>query len=167
MDLLQTIPLTINLSNAGAVAGTTNTFTTTATTSCAIKGKFATTLGALTNSATTPTTDLNTGATFVTIPPNYAAAVVFGTNAAGALKGVQGPLTATETGVTTTVGAFAAAPQFPTIPDDFCPIAYTVIRAAPSLTAGFIVGSTSWAASGASCTTFKNICTLPDRPQIA
>lgn len=167
MDLLTQTPLTMNLANAGAVAGTTNTFTTTAATVPVLEGKFTTALGVLTNSATTPTTDANTGTTFVTIPSNYCAAIVFGTNAAGTLKAVQGPLTATEVGVTTTVGAFIAAPQFPTIPADFVPFAYTIARAAPSLTAGFILGSTSWAASGASCTTFKNICTLPARPQIA
>lgn len=158
---------TYSLANAGAVAGTTNTFTTTAATVPVIDGKFTTALGVLTNSATTPTTDANTGATFVNIPSNYCAAVVFGTNAAGTLKAVQGPLQATQTGVTTTVGAFDKSPQFPPIPDDFCPFAYTIVRVAPSLTAGFTLGSTSWAASGASCTTFKNISVLPNRPQIA
>ena len=167
MDALQQIPLTINLVNAGAVAGTTNSFTTTAATSCAINGKFATPLGVLTNSATTPTLDANTGVAFPAILPNTAAAVVFGVNAAGTLVAVQGTALPTETGVTATVGAFINAPQFPAIPDNFCPIAYTIVRAAPSLTAGFVVGSTSWAASGASCTTFKNVCTLPSRPQIA
>lgn len=167
MDTLMQIPLTINLANTGAVAGTTNTFTTTVASTCAIKGKFTTALGVLTNSATTPTTDANTGLAFPAILPNYAAAVVFGVNAAGTLKAVQGAVTPTETGVTTTVGAFILAPQFPTIPDDFCPIAYTIVRVAPSGTTGFTLGTTSWAASSMSCTTFKNICTLPDRPQIA
>lgn len=166
-DTLANIPLTINLVNAGAVAGTTNTFTTTAATSCAINGKFATSLTTLTNSATTPTTDANTGIAFPAILPNTCAAVVFGVNAAGTLKAVQGGAIATETGVTTTVGAFINAPQFPALPDDFAAIAYTIVRAAPSLTAGFVLGTTSWAASGASCTTFKNVCTLPSRPQIA
>ena len=167
MDTLQIVPLTINLANAGAVAGTTNTFTTTVATTCAINGKFATSLGVLTNSATTPTTDANTGAAFPAILPNTAAAVVFGVNAAGALKAVQGAATPTEVGVTTTVGNFIGAPSFPAIPDDFCPIAYTVVRVAPSGGTGFVLGTTSWAASSMSCTTFKNVCTLPARPQIA
>lgn len=167
MDSLQFPGLTINLANAGAVAGTTNTFTTTAATVPVIRGKFGTALGVLTNSATTPTTDVNTGAAFATILPNKTAAIVFGTNAAGTLKAVQGPIIDTETGVTTTVGAFIHAPQWPAIPDDFCPFAYTIVRVAPSATSGFILGSTSWAASGISCTTFKNIAVLPDRPQIA
>lgn len=166
-QIVPTQGLTLGFVDTGAVAGTTNTFTTTAASAGIINGKFGTALGVLTNSATTPTTDANTGTTFVNIPSNYCAAVVFGVNAAGTLVGVQGPLTATQTGVTTTVGAFIMAPQFPPLPDDFLPIAYTVIRAAPSLTAGFTVGSTSWAASGASCTTFKRIGALPNRPQIA
>lgn len=166
MDMLQAIPLTLNLANAGAVAGTTNTFTTTAATVSVSKGKFVTAIGVLTNSATTPTTDYNTGSAFPAILPNTCATVVFG-NVGGSLKAVQGTAVATETGVTTTVGNFINAPQFPAIPDGFVPFAYTVIRAAPSLTAGFTLGTTSWAASGASCTTFQNVCTLPDRPQIS
>lgn len=167
MDILQQTPMTANLANAGAVAGTTNTFTTTAATVPVIKGKFGTALGVLTNSATTPTTDANTAAAFPAILPNTTAAIVFGTNAAGTLKAVQGAAIPTETGVTTTVGAFINAPQFPAIPDDFCPFAYTIVRVAPSGTSGFTLGTTSWAASSMSCTTFKNIATLPDRPQIA
>ncbi len=167
MDNLQLVPITANFVKAGSLAGSTNTFTTTAGTQCAIKGKFGTQLGVLTNSATTPTTDAVTGATFVTIPINYCAAVVFGINAAGTLIAAQGPLEKTEVGVTTTVGAFINPPQFPVIPDTMCPFAYTIVRVAPSGTTGFILGSTQWAASSMSCTTFKDISTLPERPQIA
>ena len=167
MDNLMQIPVTLNLANAGAVAGTTNTFTTTAATVPVIKGKFGTALGVLTNSATTPTTDANTGVAFPAILPNTCAAIVFGTNAAGTLIAVQGPAIPTETGVTTTVGAFTLAPQFPVVPDTMCPFAYTIVRVAPSGTSGFVLGTTQWAASSMSCTTFKNVCTLPDRPQIA
>lgn len=166
-DTLTQVPLTCNFTNTGAVAGTTNTFTTTVASVACINGKFTTALGVLTNSATTPTTDANTGVAFVTILPNYCAAVVFGVNAAGTLVAVQGTQIPTETGVTTTVGAFINAPQFPAIPSDFCPIAYTIVRVAPSGTSGFTLGTTQWAASSMSCTTFKNIATLPDRPQIA
>jgi len=166
MDYLQTVPLTY-APYAGAVAGTTNTFTTTVALRGSLAGKYTGNLAVLTNSATTPTTDANTGTTFEPILPNTCAAVVFGINAAGTLVAVQGQSQPTETGVTTTVGAFINAPQFPAIPDNFVPFAYTIVRAAPSLTAGFVLGSTSWAASGASCTTFANISTLPARPQIA
>lgn len=81
MDLQSQTPLTGNFINAGAVAGTTNSFTTTEAITPVIAGKYGTALGVLTNSATTPTTDANTGATFATILPNTTAAVVFGVNA--------------------------------------------------------------------------------------
>lgn len=170
-DTLQNTPLTINLSNAGFVAGNTNTLTSTATTSCAINGKFAVTLGALTNSATTPTVDATTGLAFPTLVSTsaaggQAAVLVIGQNAAGTIKMAQGPITPTELGVTTTPGNFLAAPQFPALPDDFVPLAYTVVRTSPTGNS-FTAGTTSWAASGITCTTFKNVCTLPARPQIA
>lgn len=166
MDILAQTPLTLSLVNAGAVAGTTNSFTTTAATVPVIQGKFGTALGVLTNSATTPTTDANTGLAFPTLAANQAAAVVFGTNAAGTLKAVQGTIVQTEVGVTTTVGAFISAPPFPALPDDFCPFAYTLVRVSPT-GAAFTLGTTQWAASGITCSTFKNITAMPARPQVA
>ena len=64
MDNLQQVPVTMNFTNVGAVAGTTNTFTTTVASVAAIRGKFTTALAVLTNSATTPPTDANTAAAF-------------------------------------------------------------------------------------------------------
>lgn len=151
--------------NAGFVAGTTSTYTTTASTAGCIRGKWATALTAQTNTAS-PTTDANTAAAFIALQPNQTCALVMGVNAAGAIKYVQGPIISTYTGVTTTVGAFRDAPQFPNLPDDFLPCAYTLIRTAPSA-AAFTIGTSNWTASGVSCTTFANVGVLPDRPQIA
>lgn len=156
---------TVNLANAGFVLGTTSTYTTTATTVCAIQGAFATGLTAQTNTAS-PTTDATTGAAFVPLTANQATVLVWGVNAAGAIKLAQGSIVATETGVTTTAGAFIVAPQFPALPEDFCPIAYGLVRTSPT-GSSFTAGTTSWAASGITCSTFKNIHTLPDRPKIA
>ena len=169
MDTLAQIPLTLNLVNSGCVAGSNGAWTNSVATVCSIAGKFATVLATNSDQAETPTLDSNTGVAFPPILPNTCACVVFGVNAAGSptVLAVQGTALPTEVGVTSTVGAFINAPQFPAIPNDFCPIAYTVVRCAPSLIAGFILGSTYWAASGASCTTFQNICTLPARPQIS
>ena len=167
MDKLALGAFTASLINTEAVAGSTNSWTNAVASQCVIRGKYTVQLATNSNQAETPTTDANTGAAFVAITPNKCAAVVFGVNAAGTIVGVQGPLEDTFVGVTTTVGAFKNAPQFPPIPDDFCPIAYTIIRCAPSGGAGFVVGTTQWAASSMSCTTFKNIAVLPDRPQIA
>lgn len=167
MDYLANVPFTGNLVSGNCSAGSTNTFLSTVTTAPVIRGKFGTGMAAQSNTSIVPTTDANTGLAFPAILPNFCAAVVFGNNAAGTLVAVQGAQIATLTGVTTTVGGFLRAPQFPALPDDFCPIAYTIVRVAPSGGTGFVLGTTQWTASSMSCTTFKNICTLPDRPQIA
>lgn len=162
MQSLDTRGVTINLVNAGLAAGTTSTYTTTATTSCVIGGKFATQLSAQTNTAT-PTTDVNTGAAFVAQTDNTASVYVFGINAAGAIKVAQGTIVDTEVGVTTTAGAFKVGPQFPTLPDDFCAIGYVLVRTAPSAS-DWTFGSSSWGATGIT-TAFVNVSTLPSRPQ--
>ena len=171
MDMLQAVPLTINLVNAGLAAGTTITTTVGTAPVVAINGKFGTTtLSASANQSITPTLDANTGVAFATLTKNTAATIVFGVNAAGTLVAAQGTAVPTEVGVTTAVGAFITAPPFPAIPDDFAPLAYTVVRVAPSST-GFTCGAASnpWTGtpSYATCSTFKNISTLPSRPQIA
>lgn len=156
--------LTANLSNAVVAAGTTTTYSTTNTTVATIGGKFATTLAAQTNTAS-PTTDVNTAATFVPIKVNQGSVFVWGTNAAGAIKVAQGSVENTAVGITTTAGAFINAPQFPNLPDDFVAIGYTLVRAAPSAST-WTFGSSNWTASGIT-TAFVNVCELPDRPQIA
>jgi len=165
MDMLQAIPITINLVNAGLVAGTTSTYTTTATTSCVIGGKFGTQLAAQTNTAS-PTTDAGTGKAFVALKANEATVLVWGLNAAGAIQLTQGSIVPTEVGVTTTVGAFINPPQFPAIPDNFCPIGYQLVRVSPT-GAAFTAGTTQWAASGITCSTIQNVNSLPGRPQVA
>lgn len=154
---------TVNLVNAGFVAGTTSTYTTTATTSCVINGMFTTQLTAQTNTAS-PTTDANTGVAFVALQPTQTCVLLWGLTAAGAIQLCQGPIISTLTGVTTTVGGFLVDPQFPGVPDNFCPTAYTVVRTAPSA-AAWTPGTSNWTASGVSASTFKNIYQLPSRPQ--
>jgi len=165
MDTLTQIPMTFNHVNAGLVAGTTSTYTTTAATSCSIGGKFATALSPQTNTAS-PTTDATTGAAFVALSANQATVLVWGVNAAGAIKLAQGSIVPTETGVTTTAGAFITLPSFPSLPDDFCPIGYQLVRTSPTGSA-FTPGTTAWAASGITCSVIKNISSLPGRPQSA
>ena len=159
--------LTLNHINSGVVVGTTNTYTMPAATSCEFRGKFGTPLAIQSaNAGATPTTDATTGVAFVPILADTAAALVWGVNAAGAMKIAQGPATPTVPGITTTVGAFINAPQWPALPEDFCPIAYQLVRVSPT-GATFTTGTTSWAASGITCSTIQNIGTLPDKPQIA
>jgi hypothetical protein len=130
---------------------------------CSIGGKFATALAAQTNTAS-PTTDATTGLAFVALTANQTCALVWGINAAGAIKLSQGPILPTEVGITTTAGNFLQAPGFPTLPDDFCPIGYQIVRTSPT-GSSFTPGTTSWAASGITCSVIKNISTLPGRPQ--
>lgn len=172
-DYLQNQPIPkFNHRNCGLVAGTTNTLTTTLATECSINSRFAVPVAVLTNSATTPTTDANTGVAFVSLV-NIAAggqscAFVLGQNAAGTVKVVQGPIVATDSlGVTTTPGNQVYAPQFPPLPDDFVPLAYTVARTSPTGTP-IIFGTTSWAASGVTFSAFQNVAGfLPPRPAIS
>jgi hypothetical protein len=164
-NLNDNIGITINLVSTAMVAAATTTITTTVTSTCAINGKFAATFANGAGQAT-PTTDAATSKAFVAMQPNYCCAIVFGQTLAGALAMCQGPIIPTVTGVTTTVGAFILAPQFPDLPDDFCPLAYTIARTAPSA-AAWTPGSSNWAASGVSCTTFRNVAQLPNRPQVA
>lgn len=154
--------VTQNNGNAGLAAGTTSTYTTTATTIACIRGPYYTQLTAQTNTAS-PTLDANTGVAFLPLVPNRATVLVWGVNAAGAIQLVQGTIEPTVAGVTTTPGAFINYPAFPVIPDDFCPLAYSIHRTAPSA-ASWVPGVGAWAASGV-VSTFRNIGTLPDRPQ--
>ena len=153
---------TINCANAGLAAGTTSTYTTTATTAHVIGGKYGTTLAAQTNTAT-PTTDVNTSAAFDAQGDDTACAYVFGVNAAGAIKVAQGAVVATQVGVTTTAGDLIVPPPFPPLPDDFCPIGYVLIRSAPSASA-WTFGSSNWDATGIT-DHWYNVATLPSRPQ--
>jgi hypothetical protein len=149
--------------NAGAVAGTTSTFTSTAATAGVIGGKFVTPLGVQTNAAS-PTTDANTGLAFNALQPSQTCTLVFGQNAAGALLLAQGPVINCPGGLTTTPGALTILPQFPDLPNNFLPLAYTIVRTAPSA-ATWTPGTGSWAASGVVASTFQNIGELPARPQ--
>lgn len=158
------VGITINLTPAtGLVAGATSTYTTTASTNAVINGKPTTVLTAQT-AQPTPTTDASTGLAFNALAPNQCCSLVFGINAAGAIKMSQGPIIPTNIGVTTTVGSLILDPQFPGLPADFCPLGYCVARTAPSA-AAWIPGTGSWTASGVSASTFQTVAQLPSRPQ--
>ncbi len=164
MENLSLPGATFNLTNAGLTSGTASgsTYTTTATTAHVINGLFGTTLAAQTNTAS-PTTDANTGAAFIALGNNQATVYVWGVTAAGAIAVCQGSIEDTQVGVTTTAGAFINYPQFPHLPDDFCPIGYSIHRCAPSASA-WTLGTSAWNATGTTHT-FKNVCVMPTRPQ--
>jgi hypothetical protein len=157
--------LTMSTVSAALVKGTTSTYTTTVTTAGVINGKWVTPITAQTNTAT-PTTDAVTGLAFPALAVNQATVLVFGQKADGTIQMAQGSIEPTQVGVTTTVGAFIRAPQFPTLPDDFMPLAYLLVRTAPSA-ASWVAGTGSWTASGVTASTAQNVAVLPDRPQTA
>lgn len=154
--------VTQSFANVALVAGTTSTYTTTVTSNASIRGYWATALTAQTNTAS-PTTDVNTGLAFRPLTPNQATVLVWGINTAGAIQLIQGTIVSTLPGVTTTPGGFNLAPQFPSLPDDFVALAYTLVRTAPSA-ATWTPGTSAWAASGVT-SLFRNVSTLPERPQ--
>lgn len=162
MNLRRPSGLTMSTLNAGIVAGTTSTYSVTTATKGLINGKWVTPVSSGSNVAS-PTTDVNTGEVFETLSANEGTVFVLGQNAAGTVKVAQGSIVPTQIGITTTAGAFIDAPQFPTLPDDFMPLAYILVRAAPSAS-DWTFGSSSFTASGIT-TAWVDIAALPDRPQ--
>jgi len=161
MDQLQAIPLTLALGKAVLAAGSTSTLSSTGTLPFAIRGK-AYSHAALSNTAT-PTTDANTGLAFVPVVTNKGSVFVIGYNAAGDLKCAQGSIEALDAS-----GAFINAPQFPVLPDNFCPIGYEVIKAgATASAAGWIFGTSNQAAVTGITYTLVDVVGLPDRPQVS
>ncbi len=161
MDTLQQIPLTICLGKAALAAGTTTTLSSTGTLAYAIRGK-AYSHAALSNAAT-PTTDATTGAAFTPVLPNKGSIFVIGYNAAGTLLVAQGSIQDLDV-----TGNFINSPQFPALPDNFCPIGYEVIKAASNASAsGWTFGSSNQSGVTGITYTFVDVVTLPDRPQIS
>ena len=156
--------------NVSGIAGAVTTLAAQAIT-FTIGGKlyYAT---AATIGTVTPTTDYVTGSAFKTLGKNQGCVFVWGLTSAGALKVIQGPLPvqAGTTGVVTNVddsGNWSLTPQFPAVPDDICPIAYTVVRATSSYAGtGFRFGSDAWNTTGIVLAT-QDLFALPAVPQIS
>lgn len=118
----------------------------------------------------TPTVDVNTGLAFppligggsVANTPGNGCVVVWGFNAAGTLKCAMGRHQKLDM-----AGAFVIAPEFPPIPDDFCPFAYQVLKAGATASAsGVVFGTTNWNATGFT-NVIQNVSYLPSRPQVS
>ena len=148
------------------VAGTTTTVTTTGTPGYAIRGK-AFAAAALTNSAT-PTTDATTGLAFLGVKRGFGSVFVYGLNAAGGLVCAQGSIIALDTSGATY--AWGSSPQFPTLPDTMCPIAYLTILAGATadVATGWIQGTANQAGVTGITYARTNVALgMPDRPQSA
>lgn len=146
---------TLCFANTGLIAGTTTTYTTTVATHYMIDGKFGVLFATKTNQAT-PTTDANTGLAFPVVADDKGMALVFGINAAGAVQLIQGDLKDLDPGTL----EFKIAPPFPSIPEDFCPIGYAIIKNDSG--SNFTTGTTAWSAIDS---TFVTVGMMPDRPQ--
>lgn len=165
----------VNLDCALA-AGSTTTLTLGVTpTGYSIGGK------AYTQSATSAVqpsqTDLSTGATIAGIPAGYGAVIVIGATSSESttlrmIKGGDQPLEANSAAYTP--GAFKVNPQWPYMPDNFCPFGYVVVKVATDYTSGasYTFGSSNVTATGAQnsaatahANTFTSVMNgLPDRP---
>lgn len=177
MDMQQAIPVTMCMTKAALAAGTTTTFSTTGTTTYAIKGKMYTKT-ALTNQAS-PTTDFATGMPFLPIPipntaPNlalgYGCIYAIGFDKAGTLRAVQGTIVPLDIS-----GNFINAPQFGgfgpagsgSTDNDFCPIGYQVVQLGATAVATWTFGTNNNSSVTGVTYTIQDVATLTDRPQIS
>lgn len=158
---------TANLSGVAATAA--KTYTTQAM-AYSNQGKLYYVAGA--SGATTPTTDVVTGAAFKAIQKNQGCVYVWTVNAAGVIGLAQGPIPVSPTSVSlqTNVddsGNWSLLPQFPALPDNVTPVAYSVVRLASTYAGtGFIPGiSDNWNATGVT-TTQQDLFGLPASPQL-
>lgn len=154
-------PTNICVTSAGlsGLSGAATTFSTGGVVTYSINGVALT--RAAFSGAATPTTDFNTGAAFRPLLVNQGSVFVWGLDAAGNARVVQGSIEALDS-----AGNFLNAPQFPTIPDTMCPIAYCVIRAGSTYAGtGWRFGSDNWNTTGIAAITARNLLDMPIRPQ--
>ena len=152
-------------SKATLAAGTTSTLNSTGTLHFCIEGK-AYSHAAL-SAAATPTTDATTAAAFVALTASKGCVFVVGYNAAGALQCAQGAVVDLTTEAGGANANFLTPPQFPSLPEDFCPIGYIITKVGAS-------GST-WTFGTSNLTgppsnvlhTFVDVMVLPTRPQVS
>jgi len=154
MDNHMAAPLTFALGKATLAAGTGSSVSSTGTLAYAIRS-LVYSHAAMSNTAT-PTTDAVTGLAFLPVKRGYMSVFVFGYNANGDLRVVQG-------GVVPTGGV---APQFPGLPNDFCSIGYLVISAGitADATTGWVLGTSNMAGVTGITYSFRDIIGIPDHP---
>jgi len=155
--------ITVALGNIGltAISGqATHTYSASAT-PFAINGKAYTFASKTTQNF--PTLDATTGLPFVgLLAANTGTVVVVGSNAALAVQASQGSVEKLDA----ELGTFRIPPSFPALPEDFCPMAYIVIKAGSTLAAPFVIGTGLWNQTGVT-EAIQNIGALPDKPQVA
>lgn len=109
----------------------------------------------------TPTTDGHTGAAFTAVLPDKICVFVWGLDSSSTVKLYQGSIE----DVDGDTDVAKISPQFPFIPNDITPFAYTIYQTdGTSAAAGLRPGTDNWNATGLTVTVV-NISTLPKRPQ--
>lgn len=165
MEQLVARGLTMCLGKATIAAGTTSTLSSTGTLAFSIEGK-AYSHAALSNTAT-PTTDITTGAAFVPVTASKGCVFVVGYNANGDLKCAQGALVDLTTDADGANAKFQTPPQFPALPEDFCPIGYILTKVGASGST-WTFGTSNLAGPPSNVLhTFVDVTTLPTRPQVS
>lgn len=147
-------------------AGSTTTVGSTGTFYYAIKGKGYT--AAAWSTTGTPTTDAATGAAFKGVLKGFGSVFVYGLDHSGAIKCAQGSIVPLDTSTSTYAWSNSAAPQFPELPDDFCPVGYLTILAGSTAdaTTGWIQGTSNQASvTGITYARHDVALGMPDRPQ--
>jgi hypothetical protein len=173
MNASELAGLTVCANDQACIAGGTTTITLSTAKDYVIAGKTYT--QATTTDVQPNTTDLNTGVTMAGISPGYGAAIVIGatSSASTTLRMVQGAVQELEANTSAYhPGAFKVNPQFPSLPDDFCPFGWVIVKVATDYTAGstYVFGSSNTTATGAqnsAATAHANTFTsgnLPNRP---
>lgn len=157
------ITMALGNSTVSAISGQgTHTFTSVVK-DYLINGKAGTTT--VQTTANFPTLDDVTGVAMVGLAlKNTGTVVVLGVQlGAAVMVAAQGSVETIDA-----AGNFLASspPKFPALKDNFCPLAYIIIKADSTLAAPFVVGTSLWTQTGVT-EVIVNIGALPDRPQVA
>lgn len=175
MNVQDLAGLTLAFGDAGIVAGTTTTMTASAAINYCIDGKAY--IQPTTTNVQPATTDANTGVALEGVPAGYGTVIVFGygSNQSTTIKMAQGEIVKIAPNTASyTPGAFIELPEFPKIPDNFCPVGYVTVRVATDYTSGgkYIFGTSNTTATGAQnsaatahANLFCSISAMPSRPQ--
>lgn len=161
--------------SAAIAAGSTTTMTAGTVIAYCINGKAA--IQGATSAVQPAATDANTGVALAGIPAGYGAVVVFGYSVptSTTMQMVQSEIVPLNpNSAAYTPGTFVTLPEWPAIPDTFCPVGYATVKVATDYTAGakYVFGTSNTTATGAQgaaatahANLFTSIMVLPDRPQ--
>lgn len=155
--------ITLALGNTAltGISGAATTFSASVI-AYALNGKAYTTT--IQTTAAFPTVDIQTGVAWAGLQKANTGTVLLVGVQAGATVYVaaQGSVESLDA-----AGNFLNAPKFPSVPDNFCPVAYIIVKAGATFVAAtFLPGTTVWNTTGMTYAV-QNVAALPDRPQVA